>query len=109
MCVCLYKNIFGCPHFCVRFKKCLCVCSSPLWKASEEEKRLVECICIVALPLSDLLCDLGQVMSLSLVFHICDLEVKTLSHGVVERLLGCEQSLSLMLRHLSVRGALVVV
>lgn len=65
---------------------------------------MLNVVCIIALPLSNLLRGLGQVTSLSLGFHIRDLGAETLSHRVVERLLGWEQSFLLTLRHLPVRG-----
>ena len=69
---------------------------------------MLNVVCIIALPLSNLLRGLRQVISLSLGFHIRDLGVETLSHRVVERLLGWEQSFLLMLRHLPVRGGVVL-
>lgn len=50
---------------------------------------MLNVICVTALPLSNLLCDLGPVTSLSLGFHVYDLGTEILSHHVIERLPGC--------------------
>lgn len=79
VCVCIQKYIWVCTPLC-KFKK-VCVLFSPLWKASKEEKSHVEWIFVTTLPLSNWLCDLGQVTSLSLGFHNCDLELKLCLSG----------------------------
>ena len=72
-------------------------------KHLRKRKGMLNIISVTALPLSNLLCDLGPVTSLSLGFHIYDLGTEILSRHVLERLPGCSRSLSLILRHLPVR------
>lgn len=72
-------------------------------KHLRKRKGMLNVICLTALPLSNLLCDLGPVTSLSLGFHVYDLGTEILSHHVIERFPGCGRSLSLILRHLPVR------
>lgn len=72
-------------------------------KHLRKRKGMLNLICVTALPLSNLLCDLGPVTSLSLGFHIYDLGTEILSRHVLERLPGCGRSLSLILRHLPAR------
>lgn len=64
VCASMYICMFGHVHLCVSLNEYACVFFLRSLETPKDKKKHVECILITALPLSNLLCHLGQVTSL---------------------------------------------